>query len=330
MIDAWIVRLREPRIGVVVATAVLALLMAAHWRPMAVPGALVLSLAVLRPDVAVRPTTWWAMGVLWWTALVVAQHRMEDHVHLFAAWLVALAVALALAPAGDETPAHLTTPTDDEVPTDDQVPTDDRAPTHDQADDEAPGSDRDPPRRDRAFIEQAAWQARVLIGVTFTAAVAWKLWFSQFVTGTTLWVFLLVDGRFRPLARVVGLSDDAIVRGRADLRDLIAGTVDVVALDAPASVAWRITAVAILTLVVEAVVAVSHLVGDGHRLARLRLPSIVVFAVTTYVVVPVFLFAMLLAVLELTTAHWRREAMWIVPVIVVVSIVRFAFVTMLA
>jgi hypothetical protein len=291
VIDGLIVRVRQPRFGVVFATAVLALLMSAHWLPMIVPGAAVLGLALLRPHLATRAATWWAMGVAWWIAILVAQDHMEDHVHLFAAWLVALAVSLTLHPTPQE-------PREEGCATGEQDGT-------------------------NGFVAQAAWQARVLIGVTFTAAVAWKLVFAQFVSGATLWVFMLVDGRFGPLAWAVGLSDDAVAEGRDGLRALLDGSIDVVALDAPSSVTGRIVAVAILTLLIEAVVAVSHLVGDSNRLARLRLPSIVVFAVATYAVVPVFLFAMLLAVLELTTARWRRGAMWIVPVMVFVSIARF-------
>lgn len=140
-------------------------------------------------------------------------------------------------------------------------------------------------RDDGTFIDHAAWHARVLIGVTFAAALAWKLYFGEYVTGMTLWTFILVDGRFEPLATVVGLSDTAIQQDRQALTELLTGTVEAVSPDAPPTVIWRITAVAALALVLEAVIAASHLVADSSRLARLRLPSVVLFAVVTYAVV---------------------------------------------
>lgn len=275
MMDTWMARLREPRFGMVVITAVVALLMAAHWRPMALPGVVVVALTVLRPQIAIRPVVWWVMAGVWFAAVVLIQDRMEDHVHLFAVWLVALAIALV--------------------------------------------------QDDDTFIDHAAWHARVLIGVTFTAAVAWKLYFGEYVTGTALWTFILVDGRFEPLATVVGLSDTAIEQDRESLTELLAGTVDTISLEASPSVTWPITAVAVLALVLEAVIAASHLVADSSRLAAFRLPSVVLFAVVTYAVVPVVPFAALLALLAMSAARWRRDVMWIFPVMVLVSVIRLLF-----
>lgn len=273
--DAFIVRIREPRFGMVVFSTVLSLLMAAHWPPMALPGLVVLGLAVFRPRIAVLPIVWWVMAGLWMTAVVLVQHRMEDHVPLFAVWLVALAISLAA--DGEET-----------------------------------------------FIDRAARHARVLIGVTFTAAVCWKLYFGDYVTGTTLWMFMLVDRRFDPLAMAVGLSDADMERDREALSSLMEGAVGTVALDAPTSVIWRITAAAVFTLVLEAVIAASHLAPDSSRLAVLRLPSVVLFGAMTYSVVPVVPFAALLAMLTIIVARWKRGAMWVFPVLVLISVVRLA------
>lgn len=266
-------RLREPRFGMVFFSAVLSLLMAAHWPPMLLPGLVVLGIALVRPQVVVLPVVWWVMAGLWLTAVVVVQDRMEDHVPLFAVWLVALAISLAA-----------------------------------DADD--------------SFVERAAWHARVLVGVTFTAAVAWKVYFGDYLTGTTLWMFMLVDRRFQPLVTMVGLSDASVERDREGLTSLLEGAVGSVSLDAPTTVIWRITAAAVLTLVLEAVIAASHLAPDSSRLAALRLPSIVLFGVVTYGVVPVIPFAALLAMLTMIVARWRSEVMWVFPVIVLVSVVR--------
>ena len=273
MIDVWLARLREPRFGVVFVTAVIAFLMSAHWAPMALPSALLVGLAVLRPQDAMRPVVWWVMAALWFAAIVLVQERMEDHVPMFAVWLVALAIALG---RGDET-----------------------------------------------FIDEASWHARVLIGVAFTAAVSWKLYFGHYVTGATLWLFILVDGRFQPLATAVGLSETAIEQQRLGLTAVLAGDVDMVALDASPSVMWRITAAAVLTLVLEGIIAASHLAPDSNKLASLRLPSVVLFGVVTYGVVPVVPFAALLGMLAMTVARWRREVLWIFPVMVLVGVTRF-------
>jgi hypothetical protein len=273
VISGWLTRLREPRYGMVVFTTATALLMAAHWRPMLLPGGVLVVLALLRPDVAVRPYVWAAVAASWAGALFLHPGRMEDHVYLFVAWLVALAVAL-------------TEPDD------------------------------------HAFVQGAAWQARTLLGIVFTAAVGWKLAFGEFLDGSALWMFLLIDGRFGPLTAVVGLPDAAVDAQRAAIADLLAGTASSAALEAPRSVIPRIVVLAILTLLIEAMVAVSHLAGDHRRVAALRLPSLVAFAVLTYAVVPVLLFAALLAVLAMATAQWRADVLWVFPVFVLVPLVR--------
>ncbi len=275
MIDAWMARLLEPRFGVVFFTGLASFLMSSHWTPMALPGAIVIVLAIVRPQLVVRPVVWWVMAALWFAAEILVQDRMEDHVYLFAVWLVALAICL-------------------------------------HADDDT-------------FIERAAWQARVLIGVTFTVAVAWKLYFNQYVTGMTLWGFIVLDRRFEPLAAAIGVPDTAIEQGRAGLMALLAGSDGTVSVEAPSDVLWRITAVSILTLVMEATIALSHLLPDTSKLAALRLPSILLFGVVTYAVVPVFPFAALLATLAIVVARWRREVMWVFPVMVLTTAIRVAF-----
>ena len=276
MIDTWMARLREPRFGVVFCTAVIAFLMSAHWTPMALPGAVVIVLAVLRPQVAVRPLVWWVMAVLWFAALILVQDRMEDHVFLFSVWLVALAICLA--------------------------------------------------RDDDTFLDQAAWQARVLIGVTFAAAVGWKLVFNEYVSGMTLWGFILLDHRMAPLATGLGISDTAVAQGRSALSEVMAGGPDVY--QAPSDLMWRVSVVAVLTLLLEGAIAVSHLLPGSSRLAVLRLPSIVVFGVVTYSVVPVLPFAALLGTLAIVVAGWRREVMWVLPVMVLPSVIRLVILQM--
>lgn len=177
---------------------------------------------------------------------------------------------------------------------------------------------------DDRFVAAAAWQARVLLGVAFTAAVAWKVYFTEFLTGTSMWVFLLVDGRFAPLATAVGYAESDLEQDRAGLDALLAGEIVELSSHAPAAVLRRLTAVALLALLLEALVAVSHLSGDRSPLTRLRLPSLMLFATVTYAVVPVLLFALPLAVLVMAVQGWRREVFWVFPVLVLVSAIRLA------
>ncbi|PKH44114.1 hypothetical protein SAMN05192575_102129 [Nocardioides alpinus] len=274
MIDQFLARLNEPRFGITFLTAVTSLVMASHWPPMAVPSLALLALFVARPNVAAHPAVWWIMAVAWFAAQVVVPERMEDHVPLFAIWLVAVALCL-------HRPAE-------------------------------------------EFLAAAAFQARMLVGVTFGAAVAWKVYFGTYLDGVTLWTYMIADERFRPLSTVLGLSDDAIQADRKEISQLLSGDRAVAVLESSGLTVTGIVAVSVLTLVLEIVISLSHLVSDRSRLARLRLPSLVLFGVVTYGVVPVLPFALLLALFAMTVAGWRRDVMWVLPTFMIVIAIRVA------
>lgn len=278
MIGDFAARLRQPRFGILFFSAVLSLLVSLHWAPMAVPSLAVLVLCVARPDLGMRPVTWWVLASCWVLALLVVPERMEDHVPLFTVWLVALALSLRCLEDDD-------------------------------------------------FLTAAGVQARLLIGVTFTAAVAWKLWFGTYINGVTLWMFMIADDRFGPLATLVGLSRTDLLSARADLSDVLDGTASNATLAASAWTEWTIVVVAVLTLALEAIIALSHLAPDSTRLARLRLPSVVTFGLVTYGVVPVVPFAVLLALLVMTIAGWRPQVMWVLPAFMIVVATRVVTLT---
>jgi hypothetical protein len=272
MIDRFLVRLREPRYGIVCFTAAVALMMSAHWRPMTLPALILVGLLAVRPAWAVRPVVMWALAASWFAAILVVPERMEDHVPLFAVWLVALAISLSRGPG---------------------------------------------------FLDHIATQARLLVGVTFTAAVMWKLYFGTYLDGVTLWTLMLIDLRFEPLAAAVGLSDGEVERDRLAVAQVLSGSRSALELEAATPVVWAIVATAVMTLLLEGIIAASHLVPDRHFLARLRLPSIVVFGLVTYGVVPVLPFAAFLSVLAMVTGRWHPKVMWVFPAIVLVTLVRF-------
>lgn len=174
------------------------------------------------------------------------------------------------------------------------------------------------------FLGAAALQARVLVGVTFTAAVAWKLYFGTYLDGVTLWTYMIADDRFQPLAVLVGLSGDSIQADRGEISRLFSGDQPTVQLEASAWTVTAIVVVSVLTLLLEAVIALSHLSPDGSKVALLRLPSLVLFGVVTYGTVPVLPFAVLLAVFAMTVGHWRRGVLWVLPAFMVVIAIRVA------
>lgn len=170
------------------------------------------------------------------------------------------------------------------------------------------------------FLDHAAWHARVLVGVTFSVAVLWKLVFNQFWNGMALWTFIVTDDRFAPLARGLGISSGTRDDGRQAIEEVLAGTAE--SYDPPSDLLLRVAVIAVLTLLLEATVAVSFLAPDGSLAATLRAPSIVTFGLVTYALVPVLGFAALLATLTTVTYRWRRSVAWVFPVMVAAALVR--------
>lgn len=275
MIDRLVAGIREARTGMSVLTALLAVLMATHWAPLAIPALAILVIALVRPGLVTTPWLWSILAAVWIGALILAEEHMEDHVLLFCAWLLALAIGLRLTDA-------------------------------------------------QQFVDEMAWYARLLVGLTFSVAVGWKLWFGDFVDGTALWLYLLIDQRFTPLARLVGLDSAAVVHDRDRVGDVLNGIAESYTLTGSTYTSIAIVVVSVGTLALEVVIALTHLAPDSSRLACGRLPSIVAFGVVTYGIVPVLPFAALLAVLAMAVAHWRHEALWIFPVLTLVATARLA------
>lgn len=144
---------------------------------------------------------------------------------------------------------------------------------------------------------QVALSARLLIGLTFTFAIGWKLITPDFSTGEFFHYSLLFDGRFS--TKVVALG--GLEQGAADVNRLARE-----ALTSPTSVlestqlATNSTIVALAgllttwTLVIEAIVAVAFLCSPSWRIARVRDGALLVFTLTAYAVAPVLGFASVL------------------------------------
>jgi hypothetical protein len=145
-----------------------------------------------------------------------------------------------------------------------------------------------------------AANARLLVGLAFLFATLWKLISGEFVDGSFFHYSLLLDDRFRYLAESMGgLGHDAYVSNHGvvgGLRDSSgSGPAGLVTTDA-----IRMTAAVLTwwTLAIEAIVAGAFLV-PVRRLAWVRHGSLLVFAFTTYLAVPVGGFGVLLMVMGL-------------------------------
>jgi hypothetical protein len=150
--------------------------------------------------------------------------------------------------------------------------------------------------------------ARLLIGLAFAFAVAWKLMVPEFIDGSFFEYTFGTDSRLADVAVAVGLHEDGFHR---DNRGVISswqepGTPpasgEMVIHDSigPLSVvlAW-------LTIVIEGSVAVAFLAPLRGRWRYLRDAALLVFVASTYPLAPVLGFAWLLICMGAMASHLR-------------------------
>jgi hypothetical protein len=123
---------------------------------------------------------------------------------------------------------------------------------------------------------------------------------------------LIVDDRFDPLTLSLGSVDESAL---AAIRDRVVELQTTMGLDAvPLLGMGNLSALAVAmtvwTLVIETVIAISFLSPDHSRWARLRHPSLLMFGITTYLLVPVLSFAVMLAAVGLAQRH-RPGVEWL-------------------
>lgn len=163
------------------------------------------------------------------------------------------------------------------------------------------------PGRDVALAIQARW----ILGVVFGVAALWKLLSGQFVDGSFFTHALLVDPRFREVAALltsltseqVAATANATWQGIWAVNPATVELAHVSAVSGPARVftAWGV--------VVEATIAIGMLGPDRPAWRRFRHLALAAFMLTTYAVVPVLRFALLLGALGVAQAgddaRWR-------------------------
>ncbi len=153
--------------------------------------------------------------------------------------------------------------------------------------------------------------ARLLVGAVFLLAFGWKLLSSQYVSGEFFHYTLLRDDRFEPAAVLVGGADaDDLDGARLEVTGftstappdeaIVVGTGPRVGLFADV-LTWY-------GLALEGAIAAAFLLPLRGRWVVARPLTLGLFCFTTYLVVPVVGFALLLTALgaaETTEARWR-------------------------
>lgn len=149
------------------------------------------------------------------------------------------------------------------------------------------------------WVETLAAEARWIMATVFGLAVFWKIVSPDFPSGQFFEWTLLVDPRFEPLTRLAGADSAGLAANREMVAGGVAGPLHSGSLVGLAAqiLTWG-------TIVVEGAVAV--LWGIGERTGVWRHVALVVFAVTTYVIVPVAGFAVTLMAIGMATVRTRR------------------------
>ena len=153
-----------------------------------------------------------------------------------------------------------------------------------------------------------AASARWLVGSVFLLAAGWKVLSGQFVDGTFFRYTLLFDDRFEVAARVVAGTTERI--RDADLTAvnglLAGGGRGEVALQEGPRAAELALVLTWWGVAVEAAIAAAFLLPLRERWRWLRHATLIAFATTTYLVIPVGGFGSLLLVLGAAQARSDR------------------------
>jgi hypothetical protein len=152
----------------------------------------------------------------------------------------------------------------------------------------------------RAVLPTLAASARLIVGLVFALAAAWKLGSGEFIDGTFFRYSLLFDDRFEAIARHVGGTSSSELRANIDALNALAAqpsagsTTPLVEGARNVEVAWWFTAWGVA---IESAVALAFLAPLRARHRWLRPATLLTFAGTTYAIVPVGGFGTLLMLL---------------------------------
>ena len=152
-----------------------------------------------------------------------------------------------------------------------------------------------------------ATSARFLVGALFAFAAGWKLLSGEFVDGTFFRYTLLFDDRFEVIGSVLGGTADGVrAAGLGQVGDLLDGGGGEVTLREGSGAVGLAQVMTWWGLAVEAAIAAAFLLPLPAPWLWARHATLVAFAATTYVVVPVGGFGVLLLVLGSAQATSER------------------------
>lgn len=140
--------------------------------------------------------------------------------------------------------------------------------------------------------------ARLLIGLAFLFATAWKVLSSDFLDGTFFHYTLLTDIRFKSLTEIVGgLSGEAFLANRASESSLaeMGNESTTAKLTTTPGVALLSKAMTWWTVLIEGIVAIAFLAPKTSLVSKWRDASLLIFLFTTYAIAPVVGFGWVLA-----------------------------------
>lgn len=148
--------------------------------------------------------------------------------------------------------------------------------------------------------EVLAWNGRVLIGLTFLFATAWKMLAGEYWDGAFLHYTFLADDRVEYVATAIsGLSPNTLPQNRlleVLLKQFPQAIRSVTLTTSPRLQAFTLAA-SYWTLLIEGGVAIAFLINPLRLFSQFRDWLLIVFIATTYFLLPVLGFAYILIIM---------------------------------
>jgi hypothetical protein len=171
-------------------------------------------------------------------------------------------------------------------------------------------------------LQALALSGRMLVGLAFVFATAWKVLSGDFISTELFQFTLLVDDRFRLLATTFGgLAGSAYSENVEAVRQALTTESGAVELVTAGSIVRVAAAMTWLAIAIEAAVAGMFLLPLSPRWRWLRAAALALFCATTYLVVPITGFAAVLITMTLADPTlpqgWRRVLLWVFGALVV-------------
>lgn len=151
-----------------------------------------------------------------------------------------------------------------------------------------------------------AWNGRLLIGLTFLFATAWKMLAGEYWDGAFLHYTFLSDSRVEAAATAIGGLPANVLPQNRSLEALLKqfpqaiGTVELIT---SSRLQAFTLAASYWTLLIEGSVAVAFLVAPLRWFSRFRDWFLIVFIATTYFLLPVLGFAYILIIMGFAQCH---------------------------